>query len=194
VTIAQHSTAPATPATSAPTILPTGSARPSGLLGRAARAPRSGARLTVVSAYTALAVMVTAGLGYAAWTATGSGSGGAEARTAQALTVAAGSTTADLYPGVAGAVVFSVTNPNPYDVSVTSASITSIASVTGAGAGGCTADDFTTNTGSVSATTVPAGGTATVTLVGGLSMDLAAGDGCQGVTVTVAGTVSGTQV
>jgi hypothetical protein len=50
---------------------------------------------------------------YALWSANGTGTGAARATSATSLTVTAGSASADLYPGAAGNVVFSVTNPNP---------------------------------------------------------------------------------
>ena len=62
----------------------------------------------------------TAGVAVALWSASGTGNGGAKALTAQALTVTAASTpTADLFPGASGDLQFTVTNPNPYPISLT---------------------------------------------------------------------------
>ena len=73
-----------------------------------------GAGITVI----ALAV---AGLVYAAWTSSGSGSGYAKAQSAQALTTVdvSATTPATLYPGATGNVKIEISNPNPYPVEVT---------------------------------------------------------------------------
>ena len=125
----------------------------------------------------------------ALWSAGGTGDGAAQARSAVNLEVAAGTTTPDLYPGATGNVVFAVTNPNPYAVSVTSATLTSVTGTTD-----CPGTNFTLNGSTVTATTIAAGGTATVTATGGITMNSSAGDACQGVTVAVTGSLSGTQV
>lgn len=70
--------------------------------------------------------------------------------------------------------------------------ITGITQAAGA-SGGCSAADLTIGSGTVTTTTVAGGGSAGNTLVGAISMKTAAGDGCQGATVTVSGTVSGEQ-
>lgn len=138
------------------------------------------------------ALLLPAGVGLALWSATGSGTGPAKARTAQALVLTAGSAVADLYPGATGDVRFSVANSNPYPVTVTSGTATAITTVTG-GLGACTATDFTLGTGSVASTVIPANGSANVVLTGALTMKLATGDGCQGATVNVTATLNGTQ-
>lgn len=140
-----------------------------------------------------LSLLLPAGVGYALWTASGNGNGEARSRSAIALTVAAGTASAQLYPGSTGDVVFTVTNPNPYRVSVTA---WSGASVTGTSDSvNCPASNFSLNSGSFGAATIDGGGaSATVTVTGGITMNSAAGNGCQGVTVTVNGTVTGSQV
>ncbi|HEV8065021.1 MAG TPA: hypothetical protein VGP46_09325, partial [Acidimicrobiales bacterium] len=69
------------------------------------------------------AVLVGGGVAFAAWSASGSGTGSALAYTAQTVTVntvALTSSSASLYPGgPAGNVYFTVTNPNPYAVKIT---------------------------------------------------------------------------
>jgi hypothetical protein len=148
-------------------------------------------RAALIAAGAAIAVGVTGGIGYAVWLASGSGPGAAQATSAQALSVVAGTVpaSAHLYPGATRDVVFDVTNPNPYNVQVTSATLSTVT-----GVGGCPAGEFTVNPGSVTPVTINASSTQTVTVTGGLTMKLSAPDGCQGVTVTVSGTVSGTQV
>ena len=75
----------------------------------------------VVGGAVTLFVLGVVGLVYAAWTATGTGSGYAKAGSAQALnTVDVSATTpATLYPGSNGNVLIRINNPNPYPVSVT---------------------------------------------------------------------------
>jgi hypothetical protein len=145
-------------------------------------------RRAALAAWTA-ALLVPAGVGYALWTASGTGDGSAKALNALPLTVGAGTAAADLYPGATGAVRFSVTNPNPYAVTITSGTGSAITAVSGS----CAATDFTLGTGSVASTTIAAGATGTVVLTGALTMKASAPDACQGVTVTVTATLSGTQ-
>jgi hypothetical protein len=128
----------------------------------------------------------------AVWSATGTGDGASRALTAVDLQVSAGSPTPDMYPGATGAIVFSVTNPNPYPVTVTGGSVSSIAGLSGA-AGTCSSSDFTLGAGTVASTAIASGATQTVTMTDALTMKATAGNGCQGVTVTVHGTLTGTQ-
>jgi len=153
------------------------------------RRRRRGAAL--IAASTAVAVVAVASVGYAFWLASGSGSGAAKATTALPLGVVAGTVpaSAHLYPGATGDVVFSVTNLNPYNVQVTAASLSSVT-----GVAGCLAGHFTLNPGTVAPVTINVSSTGTVTVTGGITMNLTAPDACQGVTVAVSGTVSGTQV
>ena len=73
-------------------------------------------------------VLGLSGVAYALWSASGRGTGGAKAATAQQLTLVASSGAADLYPGGTGDVHFRVTNPNPYPVRFTGGSITEVLS------------------------------------------------------------------
>jgi hypothetical protein len=139
-----------------------------------------------------VALTLPAGAAVALWSVSGSGQGTARGTTAVALTVTAGTAPADLFPGAAGDVVFSVTNPNPFPVTLTSGTVTSISQITGA-AGTCQATDFTLGSGSMSGASIAAGGTSTLTLTGAITMASTAGDGCQGAVVSVSGTVSGIQ-
>ncbi|MFS8098354.1 hypothetical protein LFM09_14565 [Lentzea alba] len=70
------------------------------------------------------AVMTAAlgsGVAYAAWTSSGTGSATTKAGTALAPVVTGGAvTTGLLYPGGTGNAVVTVSNPNPYPVTVTS--------------------------------------------------------------------------
>jgi hypothetical protein len=133
------------------------------------------------------------GLAWALWSANGSGSGQAKALTAQTITVGAATATADLYPGgPAGAVSFTLTNPNPYPVTLTSMTP---GSITSSDPVNCPV----TNVAAVAKTglALNVGASATtggLTIPGVMSMVAAAPDGCQGVTFTVSLSLTGSQV
>jgi hypothetical protein len=136
------------------------------------------------------------GVALVAWSSTGGGSGDATTATTLAVTLAPGTPTAGLYPGGTGDVDLTITNPNPYAVTVGS-----LALDTNHGAGGFAVDGghvgcpasaltFATQTNHGAGWSVPgrlAGvdGSRTVTLAGALAMDADAGNACQGMTATV---------
>ncbi|GIV00567.1 MAG: hypothetical protein KatS3mg014_2182 [Actinomycetota bacterium] len=129
-------------------------------------------------------LLFAAGIAFAAWTATGTGSGYAKATTAQPLTTVdvSATTPATLYPGATGDVLLRINNPNPYPVVVND--------VTGNGA--ITASNPSCNVASVTFTdqtglslNVPASSAATFTLSGAVQMSTAANDDCQGATFTI---------
>jgi hypothetical protein len=96
-------------------------------------------RLSVVAGTVAI-VLAGAGAAFAYWTTTGTGTGTGATGTNTALTVTQNSTHTGLVPGgTAQPVDFTVNNPAPTDVSITSAVIT-VSSTSNAG---CTAADFT---------------------------------------------------
>ena len=82
-------------------------------------AKRHSKRAAVMSVL--LGTLLVDGVAFAAWTATGTGSGYAKATTAQALTTVdvSASTAATLYPGATGDAKLRIDNPNPYPVRVT---------------------------------------------------------------------------
>ncbi len=130
------------------------------------------------------------GVAFAAWTATGGGSGYTQATTAQALTtVDVSANTADqLYPGGDGDVILRISNPNPYGVDVTS--------ITGSGAilsgiAACDASNGVTFTNQSGTWHVNAGSTTDVTLTNAAHMSNASVDACQGATFTVPVSLSG---
>jgi hypothetical protein len=136
--------------------------------------------------------MLAAGVAFAAWTATGSGSGYAKATTAQALTTVdvSASTPATLYPGATGNVKLSINNPNPYPVTVSSVSGNgAITSDKGAACNASTGVTYSNQTGLSLA--VPAAGSATFTLTGAVSMSNASDDSCQGAVFTIPVSLSG---
>lgn len=151
-----------------------------------------------------LAGIALTGVAFAAWTATGTGSGYAKAKTAQALTTVDATATVvqDLYPGqAAGSLRITIHNPNDYPVRVTSISQDSSAgkfvSSTG-GLGTCTDDpaqtpahptgvSFTTQSGTWD---VAADSDASF-LLGGVHMSNASDNNCQGATFTIPVALSG---
>jgi hypothetical protein len=152
-----------------------------------------------------LLVLGAVGLVYAAWTASGGGSGYAEATSAQALTTVdvSASTTATLYPGADGDLLLRIHNPNPYPVQVTdvtgNGTITSDASHSTCGSDGShpTGVTFTNQTGqtiNVPDATTNSGdgvGNKQVTLSGAVHMSNSSDNSCQGATFTVPVSLSG---
>lgn len=149
-------------------------------------------RNKVAALVIALTVMLTAGLAVALWTANGTGSGNARALTAQTITVNATTGTADLYPGFTGGDVhFTLTNTNPY--AVTFDSMTPGA-ITSSNPGACPASNVSAS--SATGLSLPVGANATSgaqSIANVVSMDSGAPDGCQGVTFTIALTLTGSQ-
>lgn len=147
-------------------------------------------RVTAAVAGTAL-VAATAGTAYALWSANGSGTGSVTTATARALTVTGSAVAADLYPGgPAGAVGFTVANPNPYPVTLQGVSY----GAPRAG-GACGADDVELAAGAPTTVsiTVPARGETDGTIPGVVALAADAGDECQGVTLTVDLAFTGSQ-
>ena len=145
----------------------------------------------------ALASLAGGGIAYAAWSASGSGSGSGRSLTAQTLTVNAvtpGAAAAALYPGgPAGWVYFSITNPNPYSITITHLSWgTPVSSDTA----NCPSANISVDPSAPTSINVPvpANGTSGAFQVFNvLDLSHAAPDGCQGVVFNVPLTVTGTQ-
>lgn len=138
-----------------------------------------------------VAAFLSVGVAFAAWTASGGGSGYAKARANQPLTTVDVSASASplLYPGGTGDVIVRFANPNPYDVVVTSIFGTgTITSSTGLCDSQGNGVSFTTTNGSW---TIPAGGASTVTLPGAASMAVTSPDSCQNATFTIPVQISG---
>lgn len=173
--------------------------------GRHREAPRrrpAAGRAAVVA--TALAVLLGGtGVAWAAWGATGEGSTQVRAVTPVTLTVTAVPQTASLFPRTGstypnpatGSIGFTVTNSNPYPVSLTTVTV----------GGGVATDTTACPTGTVlpvlatidriaSPIVVVAGATTTVVLTGAVYMRSEAVSGCQGMTFTVPITLSGTSL
>jgi hypothetical protein len=140
-----------------------------------------------------LGVALVASVAFAAWTATGSGSGYTQATTATVLTTVdvSGTTTAQLYPGGTSDVKIRISNPNPYPIVVTDVvGSGAITSDKGVACDGSTGVSFTDQTGQSIA--VAAGGIANVTFSGAAAMDNSSDNTCQGAIFTIPVTLSGT--
>jgi hypothetical protein len=152
-------------------------------------------RVTVI-AILAIAGSVI-GVAIAAWTTGASGSGQASAGTATSMTISAGTPSTSLYPTASADVAATISNPNPYNVHVSSISL---GAITGDGGhSGCNTATGTvtspqTNAGAgcdVPATVGAVNGSANVDLANAISMSNSANDSCQGATFTVALTATG---
>ena len=142
----------------------------------------------------AIVTLLVSGVAFALWSANGSGSGVAKARTAQVVTFAdAASPTADLFPaGPAGKLQFKVTNTNPYDVTFTSATL---GAVTSSDPTGCPSSNITLAANPVSVSIPVAANASDVAkeIASVVSLVEAAPDTCQGDTFSVAVTLTGMQ-
>jgi hypothetical protein len=147
-------------------------------------------KLTVVSLLTG--VVMVGSIAFAAWTASGSGSGYAKAGSAAALTTNSVAAVDDLYPTGSADVEIEVANTNPYKVQLSSI-VRSGAIVSGNGAcdasNGVTFDDQTGLSGA--GFVVPANSTWTHTFTNAAHMSNASVDACQGQTFTIPVTISG---
>ena len=136
---------------------------------------------------------VTAGgLAFATWSADGSGSGTAKALTAQTVTVAATTGAADLYPGFSdGDVHFTLSNTNPYPITFTSMSA---GTITSSDPTNCPSTHVTVDNATGLSVAVAANGSNVARSIADVvNMASGAPDGCQGVTFTIALTLTGTQ-
>ncbi len=129
----------------------------------------------------AVGALLTAGVAYAAWTATGSGSGAAKAGAATDVVVTPGTPTAFLYPSGTSDVAVTVTNNNPFPVTVTALNLDA-----SFGTSGYTASDPLCNTSSLTYTNQSAnqviagnGGSFSFELADAIAMDNSANDNCQ---------------
>lgn len=148
------------------------------------------------------------GVAVASWTASGTGQGSARAASVTGLLVGAGSPVGALYPlpadttpatgygsGTVGSVAATVTNPNPFPVTITSATVGSVTASPVGGRTCATGNVLPTTTAPVPLTppvTLAANSAPTpMTVPGALYMIPTAEDGCQGATFSVSVTVTG---
>jgi len=165
------------------------------------RRSRHTARRRLLVVVAAAAVLLGGGVAWAAWTATGTGTAAAQAVTATVAAVTPGTPTASLYPRPTagypttgpGSIVFTVNNPNPYSVTYNAIAL---GAVTSGNEGACPATNVVpaTPTPTVSITVAPNATSTLQTVPAALSMLQSAPNGCQGVTFTVAVTLTGTSV
>jgi hypothetical protein len=149
--------------------------------------------ILMAMAIVAFAISAGAGAAFAYFSATGSGSGSANVGSMKSVTIAAtvGTPTSLLLPGGSADVVFSVTNPNAFPVSLATVTLKSGGTITpDSGHAGCTTTDSKPVVAlSVPAAdlpvTMPANSTTPVDLAGAATMDIAATSNCQGASFTV---------
>ena len=144
------------------------------------------------------AIGIGAGVSFAVWTVSGSGSGGAAATVAQNMVIAAvtpSGASATLYPGgPASSVDMTITNPNPFAVTITGwAWGTPISGNPSACANSNVVID--PNAPLTASLSIPANATANTTYVvaGVLDMLHTAPNGCQGQSFSVPVTATATQ-
>lgn len=153
----------------------------------------------IAGAVAGAAVLVGGGVALAAWSASGSGTGSALAYSAQTVTinaVALNNSQASLFPGgPAGSVFFTVTNPNPYPLKITSITWgTPVSNNTTACPSSVISVDSNAPTSGFNLT-VPANLTSGMIQVNSvLDLALSATDSCQGIGFSVPLTVSGQQL
>jgi hypothetical protein len=138
---------------------------------------------------TAIVAVAAAGIAYAAWNASGTGTASTKATNAQALSIVDGTPIAQLYPGGSSDVVLTIHNPNPYPVKVTSITGGTITASVGTCTTNGTGVTFDNQVGK--AYVVAAGGDLPVTLAGAAHMSNASDDTCQGAVFTIPLTLSG---
>ncbi|HEY6567831.1 MAG TPA: hypothetical protein VI341_09985 [Actinomycetota bacterium] len=140
----------------------------------------------ITAGFVLVGVMLVSSIAYAAWTATGTGSGFAKASTAQSLGTVdvSASTSATLFPGATGDVSLRINNPNPYPVRVTAVSgAGTIDSDKTAACDASTGVTFTDQTGLT--LDIPASSAQTFTLSGSVSMSNSSHTDCQGAVFTI---------
>ena len=148
------------------------------------------------------------GVAVASWTATGTGTGSAQAASVSGLLVSAGTPLGALYPlpadstpatgygsGTVGSVATTVANPNPFPVTITTATVGSVTTSPLTGRT-CAAGSVLPTTGAPiplnpPVTLAAASGPTAVTVPGALYMVSTAENGCQGASFSVPVTVTG---
>jgi hypothetical protein len=149
-------------------------------------------RLPLLAGSAFVGVAMTAAVAVALWSASGFGEGAAATLADATITVTASTGTADLYPGFTqGDVHFTSANDNPYDVTLTAMTP---GTVTSSDEDDCPADNVSVASASGLTLDVPAGASAQAgTIPDVVSMAAGAPNGCQGVSFSVALTLTGTQ-
>jgi hypothetical protein len=140
--------------------------------------------------------MLAGTVAMAAWVATGTGTGSAQAITATDLVVTDGTASPDLYPGFTdGDLYLDVENPNPYDVTVTT--VEQAVGIVTSDAGAACEDADTGVSLDPGAIVLPvpvdiaAGDTESFTVADVVNMTNASVDACQSATFSIPVTVTG---
>lgn len=147
-----------------------------------------------------VALLLSAGVAYALWSAQGTGSGRARATTAVNAVVnpvncAATPGCIDLYPGFAnGDVYFTITNSNPYPITFTDMTASTVTVDAGHSAA-CPASSITVASPVTGLSLVAAANatTAQLSIADVVTMIPAAPNGCQGASFDIQLTLTGTQ-
>ena len=138
------------------------------------------------------ATMAISGVAFASWTLSGNGTGTAGATNALDLTDIIISVDDPLYPGATSDATITVTNPNPFPVSITAVDFTGSVAVTGDPSGCTVFDDHAVtfaNASSLSLFVDANAEDAEVTLPSAVTMGSTAADACQDRTFTQAFTL-----
>lgn len=141
----------------------------------------------VVAVVLGVITVTAAGIAIASWSVSGTGTGYAKASTASAVTLsdASASTSADLYPGVTGAVKLKVSNPNPFPVRITAVAANgAITSDKGAACDAATGVSFTNQSG-LTLDLLANETNKAFTLAGAVAMTNASDNSCQGAVFSV---------
>ncbi len=150
---------------------------------------RRASRRLVFGAVGTATVLAGGAVAYAAWSVTATGSSQAASAAAVSATVTAASGSPDLYPGASGAVYFTVTNPNNFPVTFSSATFGAVVS---SDETACPAANVTATNQTSLSIRVPANTTSgTLSLSAAVTMAATAPDGCQNKTFTLPTTLAG---
>lgn len=138
------------------------------------------------------ATMAISGVAFASWTLSGSGEGTAAAANALGLTSVSISVDDALYPGATSDATITVSNPNPFPVSITAVDFTGSVAVTGDPEGCTVFDDHEVAFADASSLSLFVDANAVdaeVTLPNAVTMGPTAADECQNQTFTQAFTL-----
>lgn len=154
-----------------------------------ATAARRRSRRVVVGSIGAATVLAGGAVAYAAWNVTATGPTQAASAAAVSASISAATAAAELYPGASAAVYFTVTNPNDFPVTFTTATFGTVTSSdqTACPAGNVTASNKTGLTIRVPAKTT----SGPLTISAAVTMATDAPDGCQNKLFTVPATLTG---
>ena len=123
-----------------------------------------------------VAALVVAGIAYAAWTSNGTDNGTVTAGTSQGLTVEADDSVGGLHPSGSKNTTVTVTNPNPYEVTMDSLTAT----VVGSDQVGCTTANSFVTVDAQTVNEVLAQDTGSHVYTFAVNMGANAADACQG--------------